>query len=502
MAACRARRYRGIVNPGVHHPEDKDPAAGQDPGPDPQDFDVTARTDQRVHATVPRKTFVDFDHTLLAANSTELFIAFCRPSLYVALIDFLIRRCLPWQVLPVAKRYRLRDYVCFVALVVLTPWNLQRWRRAAPGLFAAHRSAYVEGLIEASEDVVIISFGNRVVIEPMLRESRWSDAPLVATPLWSRLGHFDHGKTTLLRDHFEHQTVAAARFLTDSEEDRDLLDAVAEGIKIAPQGERHAAAERLYLPLRYTIGVKYARGYALDQFLLVDTLILALALVTGLGALPGAFLVAALMMLSMMCIYEIGYHENDTVGAAREVKPTLTASSRRFGHYPIEPGAWLCAAASGAAGVYLADRFLLLSLGWIDSAMVWIAVLLSMRLTFYAYNRLPPEARIYLYALLQMEKTALVFLLLLPTTIGMLLVASHVVAMWVIYLLYRLGARKEKVDRESLRFVVFAVLTVCLALSNPSAFHGEGTAMGLILGWSVLRMAKAPLMRSLRRARG
>lgn len=486
------------MNPAVHHRGETDPAARRaspDPGP-------VEPTHLPVDATVARKTFVDFDHTLLAANSTELFIAFCRPSLWVALIDLLIRRCLPWQVLPIAKRYRLRDYVCCVALVVLTPWNLLRWRRAAPGFFAAHRSAYVEGLIEASEDVVIISFGNRVVIEPMLRESRWADAPLIATPLWTRLGHFEHGKTALLRDHFERQTVAASRFLTDSEEDRDLLDAVAEGIKIAPQGARHAAAEGLYLPLRYTIGVKYPRAYALDQFLLVDTLILALTLLTGISTLPGALLVAVLMMLSVMCIYEIGYHENDTIGATREASPTLTAASRRFGRYPIEPGAWLWAAASGAAGLYVAGQFALLSLGWAYAAMVWIVVLLSIRLTFYVYNRLPPEARIYLYALLQVEKTALVFLLLLPTTIGMVLVASHIVAMWVVYLLYRLGAKKEKVDRESLRFVVLAVLTGCVAVADPSTFHGEGTAMGLILGWSVLRMVKAPLMRSLRRSRG
>ncbi|WP_210246747.1 hypothetical protein, partial [Methylobacterium sp. WL119] len=49
--------------------------------------------------------FVDFDHTMLAENSSELFIRFCKPMFIAAVIDFIIRNLIPWRILRIKRWY-------------------------------------------------------------------------------------------------------------------------------------------------------------------------------------------------------------------------------------------------------------------------------------------------------------------------------------------------------------------------------------------------------------
>jgi hypothetical protein len=450
------------------------------------------------------KTFVDFDHTLLAANSTELFIAFCRPSFVVAIIDFLLRTCVPWRIFPVAARYRMRDHFCCLTLIFLTPWNLFRWRRAAPAIFEKHRSVVVDEMLDKSQEIVVVSFGNQAIIEPMLQRSVWARSTVIATPLTSGIGRFARNKVALLKEYYDAQTVASAKFITDSEEDRDLLDAVAEGIKIPVQGEINRASERLYIPLRYTVGIKYSRGYALDQFFFVDAMLVALATITpatGFRDLPALLLMDIFLVLSIMCIYELGYYENDFVGSAREVVATLTAASKRYAFFPIHRNAWLWAAIAGSVALYLGYKKETLALDWNVAIILWCAVLVLIRVTFYVYNRLQPKFRIFLYLVLQIEKSILILLLLVPTLPGIMLVASHVIAMWIIYILYRAGGRRTEISREWVRFALFVLLMGCLGVALPSVLMSEWFSIALMSIWCLLRLVKAPLVRLLRTGR-
>ena len=92
---------------------------------------------------------IDFDHTMIAANSTELYIAFCKPMLIVSIIEFLVRGAIPWGIVPVKRRYSLRDYLCVFIITAVTPWNLLLWRREGPSLFRKILSTDVSQFINA-----------------------------------------------------------------------------------------------------------------------------------------------------------------------------------------------------------------------------------------------------------------------------------------------------------------------------------------------------------------
>lgn len=448
----------------------------------------------------PQKVFVDFDHTLLAANSTELFVAYCRPSLVVAVLEFLIRKVFPWKLLIRERPYRLADYALFVTLACLTPWNLMRWRRSAPGVFEAKRSAYVDDLIGAADpcDIVIVSFGMRAIIAPMLRHSKLAGSMLMATPDIATLSHFRDGKSDIVQRDFDLKTIADAKFITDSDHDQDLLDIVTDGNLIPPQGEINNARHALYLPMRYTLAAKYPKGYSLDQLLFVDMLLIVVGSANSLQDMAWLFVVAPLMMMSFMCVYEIGYYENDFVGVKREKKPSVTASIEAYRSYPIRLNAWIWALVLGFCGI-AAARYSDLLLGSLQQSMtVWITALLISRGTFFVYNRQKVDLRLFSYILLQAEKYGLVFLIIDSTLIGVMMICSQIFTMWIIYIVYRLGGRREEIQRELIRVTLFLLLAAMIYVSDSHSFDGEGFAAGLILIWSLLRLAKGPVMKKLR----
>ena len=449
-------------------------------------------------------TLVDFDHTLFAANSTELFIAECRPSLIVAVLDGLIRQCIPWRILAGPRGYRVRDYACVAAILILAPWNVWLWRRKAPRLFQEKGSARVLDMLDGVDPhrIAIISFGMRFVIHALLQGGRLADVRLVATPRRPDFGRLRQGKVDIARAEFGPEAVAAATFVTDSEDDRDLLDACASGILVEPQGPPNRARQRLYLPFRYSIEVKYALVFVLDQWLFVDAAVCALAMGHGLLGLMQSALIAPLAMASFMCVYELGYFDNDMVAAAREAKPVLSGREGAYRDYPIKVNSWIWALLLTAAAFGLAFW-----LGRLDAAgalragALWIGLLLVSQLLFRVYNRLPTEQRVYMYPILQISKYCSLLLIFPPTFFGAILVVVHIVNMWVNYLIYRFGGDNLKLNKEMFRLMLFLVGSGGLALSGSMAglFKAPGAdvahvneivAFGAIIAWSALRVAR------------
>lgn len=448
--------------------------------------------------------FADFDHTLFSCNSTELFIASCKPSMLVALVDLLVRRCIPWRLTGLEQWFRLRDYACCLCLILLMPWNLLIWRRIAPDLFARLESRMVADRLRAAApaEVVIVSFGMTFLIAPLLRDSAWRDCQLIATPLRPSWRHFRAGKLAIVSAHFTREEIGHAGFLTDSRDDADLLQAAGRGELILPQGPAFRAEEHLYLPLRYTATAKYTRSYVLDQILFVDMLLIALSISTSPEALLHALCVVPFLTLSLMCIYEIGYHENDTVAARREKSPTLRREAARFRDYPIQVNAWIWAAMLGVAGLGCAWWSGLLGpLDFNLAVLSWAGMLGVLRAVFYIYNRRPPSARIFLYPVLNVMKFAPVFFLIPPTKFGVALALSQVVMMWVVYITYRYGGSHTDIRKDGTRLMLFALGAGLMLSSSSFAYLGGVFQFSVILGWLALRLAKAPLLAALRARR-
>jgi hypothetical protein len=484
---------------------------------EPEFFDVrrqspvTADTVRRQIAEPDSPVLVDFDHTLFACNSTELFISRCRPSLVVAVIDFLVRGRVPWRLVPGGRGYRIRDYFCVVLIVVLMPWNLPLWRRAAPALFEQHRATGISAFfadVDRSR-LTIISFGMAFVIRGLLRGSEYQSAALLATPLLPRPSWFAGGKTTTAVGGVGEGGVARAVFVSDSLDDVDLLRACRSGLLVPPQGEQMSARERLYIPMRYTARVKYSPGYTLDQFLFVDALVLAIAVTYDMASLLHFLVVAPLLLLSVMSVYEIGYFENDMHASKFEERPVLDPSVSRFRDYPIRVQAWIWAAAFAAAG--LGAAVLLDELGTdalLTAGISWVLLLVVLRAAFFVYNRTRTEVRMFVYPVLQGLKYGAVFLIFVPTVLGVALVTSQIMAMWVTYVVYRLDGRKGALNRDV--FVTVAFLVAAGLLGMASVVQGgflEGDAgresanqvcFVAALLWSLARVSKGPVTRRVR----
>jgi hypothetical protein len=445
---------------------------------------------------------VDFDYSLLASNSTELFIASCKPSIIASLIHCIIRRCIPWRWTGVTHGYRLGDYLCVLALCILTPWNIWLWKRRAPALFARYRSQHVTDLIGQipSERTIVVSFGVAPIIRALLAGSRFEGVRVVATPLLSGISRFQHGKKRLAIEAIGDEQARAATLITDSDDDADLLAYCAHGIKIPQQGTTFDARAHLYLPLRYFALAKYGRSFAIDQILLVDAAIYTLATIQSLSDLGRSFVVSLIFLISFNCVYEIGYFENDMHAARKEAKSVLSGQVEAFRHYPVGMG-WLWGVALGGLGAWAARYLFSQPDGTILPLLaVWFAVLLTTRFVFFIYNRLPTQRRMFVYPCLQILKYGAIFAVFSANPFGALLVLSQILLMWVTYLVYRLGGDQRKLERESLRAAIFAIgLVIGIAARSHAAGAPRSVAMGwdnalcllAILTWLVFRIGKS-----------
>ena len=441
--------------------------------------------------------FVDFDYTLFGCNSTELFIASCKPSLLVAIIEFVVRRCVPWRLLGLKGHFRLRDFVCCMAIMTLLPWSIFLWRRRAPQLFERYASKAVASRLSEVDlrRVVIVSFGMTTIIKALLKGSSWQDVRLIATPSLPPLRYFGRGKLPIVRASFADAEIAASTVLTDSLDDRDLLEASGHGILIEPEGEKFLAVEHLYFPLRYTARAKYTASYVVDQVLFVECLLAIIATVTSFGDLLTKLVCIPFLTLSLMCIYEIGYFENDMVGAARESAPTLTKQVKRFQAYPMQPAAWIWALATAAIGGCLAWATGAMPVAFLPwASLIWLGSLILLRIIFFAYNRARPTTRIAIYPVLQMFKYLPLFLLFPATPAGAFLAFCQAATMSLIYLIYRQTGQRRVFDKEQLRTGLFAVGLCFMATASSVTALGGRFALGLLAVWCLMRVAKAPIL--------
>lgn len=442
---------------------------------------------------------VDFDHTLFTSNSTELFISRSSPALAAAVVDFLVKRTVPWRFLGIRHWVRCRDYWRCLAIAVLMPWNLWRWARAAPGEFATRESAAVRRTLVRAEArgarVVIASFGMGFVIRALLRDSRWRSAQIVATPTLLRPAYFQHGKLHHMVDALGAEVTADCVFITDSADDQDVLDHVRDGRIIEPQGRPFDASSRLYLPFRYTARAKYSRGYVFDQTLFVDLAILVIAYAKDLPSLMAAAAAMPFFVVSFSAVYEIGLYENDRAGARREARPSLKSNVGDFDDYPISLGGWVWGFASGALGVAVADALHLLEPATAAAALAkWVAILVSVRLLFFVYNRLRVGERTVLYPLLQVSKFLGPFLILAPLPVGGLLALSQVLTMSAVYLVYRSGGAPDRINKDGLRWILLLVFGLLLEVAGLlDLATASPLACSLALAWATLRLAKASL---------
>ena len=445
--------------------------------------------------------YVDFDHSLLAANSTELYLNHCRPYAIVGALLAVLELLAPWRLgRCVNGTYLWRDPIRVWLVRLLMPWTILSFRRAAPRLFERYQSASVSARLAGARanQIVVVSFGFRSIIQPLLRGSAFEACTLVASTLT---------RPTRLRIQGKLQALETARLtpdrgtdvvITDSPDDQDLLNAVHQGVLIEPQ---HSPMPQHYVPLYYLARFKRTPRFVTNQTLLEELPIALLITVLFLPFAWSTWISAGLLFGSFLLVYEIGYAENDRVGARTEQAPKPARDSERAATYPMQPWAWLWSLAVAGVGIWmLSDEMLgvitaqLPALGTLAERSPglhlfawWVVILVASRLVFVSFNHAPIQLRLFLYPVLQISKYGALVVLFGSQLIGYGLLGAQVVRLWMLYLVRRSGGDIERIASQTVRLVLFIGFVGLALWATPGWTLLERWELWLILAWCTLR---------------
>lgn len=434
---------------------------------------------------------LDFDYTLFLDNSTERFLDGLRPRM----LAFLLCAFSDW-LLQVLAWFRLcaypvhRDFVRVSLALLFMPWSLMLWRRQSKAFARESMNRWLLDRLPEGKEVTVISFGFAPIIRPLLDHAGLKDFKLIASEPGAASGNLrKKGKGAALKEHLPESRWEETLFITDSEDDAELLESMPHGRLIAWTAHTAPAFRKLYLPFRYTVEGKYAGSrYFTYQILLEDLLLIFLAYSLGWSA-AGAMV---LLFLSVYCIYEIGYYENDHRAAQSEKHPVVSREAAAFSPLPpLRP--WLWALLSAALGmIFFFPVTLSASAGlwrsWAIGLGFWTVLLLSLRSIFWLFNRLKPAFRVPLFPLLHCFKVfpyALCIPLHLP---GVILLFSQVISISMNYAAYRWLPTPRRLNRQAWRLVIFLLLAGTTLVLYPermaSPFLGWWP---LVLLWSGIR---------------
>lgn len=447
---------------------------------------------------------VDFDHTLFSSNSTELFLASARPAFLVSLLLGIARGVFPWYLYS-TRWFRLRDYVIVVAVIALMPWSLLAWRRRGPALLRQQTTHPIaRGLAGVPPDrIVIVSFGMAALIRPLLRGSAWESCRLISMKIPCKWGDLLTGKAALVRREAPDISLAKAVFITDSENDKDLLAVVASPHLIPRQGAAVLADSRLYLPWRYAGLGKFSREYLVDQAVFVNLVLVFLTTRIFWTWSPWVVAGALFLYVSLNAIYEIGYFENDFKAVSREVEPKLKQGSEMFLGFALERQAWVWGSGAAVLGcLAVAKGEKVQGLALLGILASWSAVLFTIRVIFYIYNRQSETTRMFIYPFLQAVKYFGLLVIFPSFGLGIALLSAQMMMMWIKYIVYRLGGRYHDLPHEEVRLAALLALGLGFMLYNPNVLiEAPPAALAAVLGWAIWRVVQHPLRRKFRGGR-
>jgi hypothetical protein len=443
---------------------------------------------------------VDFDETLWLRNSTEEFLSSVRPRFLAAIVLQVLGVIKPWRLFQRGSPNHHRDWIRVLAVMIVAPWSLWLWRRKAAELGPRYINQPLLDAIERRQGwYLLVSFGFREIVEPLLGAIDPRLPLRESGSFRSGAALRKEGKASALRRHVGPEPLARALVITDSEADRDLLQASAKPFLVQwPDAHYEQAGLKPLMPFVYLQRVKrpdenYLRNAVLGHDLPV--LLLAYAVVSSQPVTAGIAIL--LFVLSFFTAYETGYHENDRLGLLLERKPKVSANYHLLGKNFSPAFAWTCAILLAGVASLLSWRHA----SWVPAAVgagafgflaVWIAFvafLVGMRLLFRWQNVIEPQGRIVPMLGLQVGRV-LGYAVIFPTTvIGALFCVAHGLARWIPYVVYRFGGTRREVPNHLNCLLLLLLLAAGIAIGG-----GFETLLtwqsGLIFAYAGLRGAK------------
>lgn len=412
---------------------------------------------------VSRPIIVDLDETLFLHNSTEEFLRLAQPILIGEILLRGLEVVRPWRWLGGPT---CRDTWRVLIVIAFLPWTYARWRRyCAVEVPRRLNTPLRDALLRAPGPLIIASNGYRRLIRPMLPFLGLPHATLVACEL-RRPSHRRDGKLALVLSHVDPEIVERSVVVTDSLDDRKLLDRCAVPCLVTWDAAelRPALQNRIYIPGDYLAKVKQPNSFARQRLVRETLAIWIIAALTSEAPSVPLFAGLVFLFLSFWSVYEAGYHDNDRCAARYEDDPGLTAEARVFEDPRFEWKAWISASFFGTGGILLID-----GLDRPLAFLIWTATLLATRGTYWLYNRIDKDTRIWLYLPLQCFRYAAFVGLIAIGPVGWALSLSMIIPAWMDYVNYRYGRSYgvtsfPTTPTRTYRLVLFCMLLIPIAM--------------------------------------
>jgi hypothetical protein len=428
--------------------------------------------------------FVDLDETLYLRNSTEDFIDLARPGLLALLLLRVLELIEPWRW---SGGEATRD-VWRVGLVwILFPWTRGRWARRVSALARDFSNQPLLNAIKAlAVPPIVVTVGFRPIVTPLVAALGLPEARIIA----ARLDSFEdrrRGKLRCAIDALGEETVGRGLCITDSTQDLPLLRLCRRPLRtVWPQARYRRALSHVYLPGQYLTQVKRPGEHYIRRGILQEDFAFWVLASIGLAQNPWTHVPALLVLLaSFWTVYERGYVDNDQAGAVHEDDPKLNPAywETPVATPPVQP--WIWAIGLGALGVIL--------LRWPHAPALWDFLKWTLALIgcygwFKLYNRLDKSTRVWLFAGLQLARSAVFTVLVAVPPVGAMAIAANALSRWVPYYVYRLAGTRwpQQADPTLIRLMYFIVLASLLGIASgwPAVFNW--TAL-MLFGWNLYR---------------
>ena len=457
------------------------------------------------HLAETGHVYLDFDHTLFLWNSTEAFLDEARPSSILAPLLKLVSGLVPWKFLGKNGYFVWRDAVRVAMVLLLAPWTLGRFRKAAPDIYARERNRLLEAAVGGLDPsrIIIVSFGLHWIIRALLKGSPFEHATIVAPGLFELPSARARGKLAMLaRNGFTINPDTDIVVSDSARDDADILKAVRQAHVIRWAGENttpaHASA---YFPFFYTARIKRSPGFLVKQVFLEElpVILIMFAALHGPSIVP-VFIFLVMIFVSYLLVYEIGYAQNDTIGEQTEAQPKLSEAYYTHRKLRMEPEAWVWATLVTLAAFAVIPMELrvsmLANLGLRDTApteagiflltAIWMVFLGLSRMVFYAFNHVPLAWRVFVYLPLHATKYFGPLLLLPIHPAGVALGFAQIVRTWSMYAIRRAGGDEHALSSQMVRLTFLCMFSV-VVFSIAELTRDEAFLLALAFAFCILR---------------
>lgn len=444
---------------------------------------------------------LDFDHTLFLSNSTEEYLSTAHPralsSIMLALFDWMKL----WNIFPGKdKRIIYRDSIRVILASVFFPWMYFLYKKRISSLLKAYLNSEILDIAASQqwEKIIVASNGFAFIIKPLLAQINIQvDDILCSRMLPTNTGIRAVGKKAYLEDVLTANELSHSVFISDNTEDRALQGVVNQFVFYEnQQAKRFKTEQNVYLPFVYTHASKRGNSNHLLNVVICSDYSICLLAYVRLASVSLQLIISILfLLLSLWCIYEACYFENDLHELRYEAKHKnvgLIEYVKKNQDFPLERSAWFWAISLGFFSLFLL-RNDSTSIGTLFSSdllldfLFWMIWLIALRLFFRAYTHSPFSQRVGGYPVLQLFRLAGPALFLAIDSLGAFLIVAQVINEWFGYLMYRTGGDRSVATNGLVRHVVFVMLVSALAVVQKDLGVFVSAQFLLILFWSLVR---------------